>query len=151
MKRAAAVLCFACLVLAAVAYPAKRTPPARTPPARTFTGDIVDRGGRFVLRDSAGQKTWRLDRQDKARPFAGQSVTVTGTYNSANTLIHVRTIEAAASDRRPRSIPPEVAHPDPTGPITPPTFPSQPRKNPNDANPVKPEDPTKPTTAKPLG
>jgi hypothetical protein len=148
MKRAAATFCFACLVLAAVAYPAKRS----TPTARTFTGDIVDRGGRFVLRDAAGQKTWRLDRQDKARPFAGQSVIVTGTSSGASTTIHVRTIEAAAaSDRRPRSIPPEVAHPDPTGPITPPTFPSQPRKSPNDANPVKPEDPTKPTTTKPLG
>ena len=130
MKKAIVVLSMVLLAASAAA------PAERSQKARTFTGKIIERGGKFVLEDAAGKKTWGLDRQDKARPFAGQKVSVSGNYSSAGRMIQVRNIQATAggpNDHRSRSIPPEVAHPDPTGPITPPTF------------PVKP-----PTTTKPI-
>ncbi len=117
--------------------------------SRIFTGEIMEKRGKYVLYDTAHKTTYRLDDPDKAKAFARQKVTVSGTYSRADKIIHVQNIEARTDEGnagRARAIPPQVAHPDPTGPITPPTFPPQNPKDPKEPNPVKPPDPTKPTT-----
>ena len=48
-------------------------------------------GGDFVL--SSKDEVYRLDNQDKARPFAGEKVKITGTLEAKSKLIHVVDIE----------------------------------------------------------
>jgi hypothetical protein len=56
----------------------------------------VGMGGKFTLYDAAKKITYQLDDQDKPKEFAGQKVTVTGTYDKATKTIHVEKIEAAS-------------------------------------------------------
>jgi hypothetical protein len=58
--------------------------------AKSCTLKCVEMGGKFVLFDKAGNKTYNLDSQAKAKPFAGDKVTVTGTYDGKK--IHVTNI-----------------------------------------------------------
>ena len=62
------------------------------PEAKSFTGTIVKSGEKFVLSDSATKSRYMLDSQDKARPYEGKRVEVTGTIDSSD-LIHVETIQ----------------------------------------------------------
>jgi hypothetical protein len=55
----------------------------------------VKEGGAFVLSDPATQMVYQLDDQKKPEPFAGQKVTVTGTYDASTMTIHVTKIEDA--------------------------------------------------------
>lgn len=48
-------------------------------------------GGDFVL--SSKNEVYRLDNQEKARPYAGQKVKITGILESKNKTIHVVDIE----------------------------------------------------------
>src|ERR1700683_2591346 len=52
-------------------------------------------GGKYVLYNSATKKTYQLDDQMKPEQFAGQKVTVTGSYDSAAQAIHVTDIQSA--------------------------------------------------------
>lgn len=56
----------------------------------------VEMGGKFVLQDTAKKITYELDDQEKPREFAGQKVTVAGTYDSKTKTIHIEKIEAAS-------------------------------------------------------
>lgn len=51
-------------------------------------------GGKFVLYDAAKKATYEIDGQDKAKEFAGQKVTVSGSYDSKTKTIHAASIKA---------------------------------------------------------
>src|ERR1700688_568367 len=63
------------------------------PEAKTFTGTIQKSGENFVLSESATKSRFMLDNQNKARRYEGKNVEVTGTFDVANNLIHIETIE----------------------------------------------------------
>lgn len=54
----------------------------------------VKAGSKFVLYNHAKKTTFQLNDQDKAREFAGQKVTVTGTFDKATKTIDVEKMEA---------------------------------------------------------
>jgi hypothetical protein len=66
------------------------------PEAKTFTGRILTSGDNFVLSDTATKARYLLDNQDKARPYEGKNVEVTGTIDGASNLIHIETIQEIA-------------------------------------------------------
>ena len=51
--------------------------------------------GKFMLYDAAKKAAYELDAQDKAKPFAGQKVTVSGTYDSKTKILRVAKLEAS--------------------------------------------------------
>ncbi len=53
----------------------------------------VEKGGKFVLADTAAKKVYKLDDQTKPKDFAGAKVKVTGHLEGDT--IHVESIEAA--------------------------------------------------------
>jgi uncharacterized protein YdeI (BOF family) len=59
----------------------------------TFTGTIVRNGEQYVLRDSSGE-VLGLDNSEKAKPFEGKTVKVTGQLDEQAKVIHVENIEA---------------------------------------------------------
>ena len=60
----------------------------------TFTGTVVLDGGQYLLRDSSGQ-VYKLDDSERAKPFEGKAVKVTGHLDTEAKLIHVEKIETA--------------------------------------------------------
>ena len=58
----------------------------------TFTGTVVRSGEVFALRDSSGQM-FKLDDTERAKPFAGKTVKVTGQLDEQAMVIHVESIE----------------------------------------------------------
>jgi hypothetical protein len=62
--------------------------------AKDCTEKCVHMGGKYTLLDSSANTTYQLDNQEKAAAFAGQKVTVKGTYDSASKTIHVESIDA---------------------------------------------------------
>lgn len=60
----------------------------------TFTGTVVKNGNQYMLRDSSGQ-IFGLDDAEKARPFEGNTVKVTGQLDEQAKVIHVENIESA--------------------------------------------------------
>lgn len=62
--------------------------------ATTFTGTIVRHGEQYILRDSSGQM-YKLDDPDRAKPFEGKAVKVTGQLDQQAMVIHVQNIESA--------------------------------------------------------
>lgn len=84
-----------------------QTPPSQTPPDQampnqdqskitTFTGTVVKDGEQYVLRDSSGS-VYKLDDSARAQAFEGKTVKVTGKLDTDSKMIHVSSIEAAAS------------------------------------------------------
>ena len=63
------------------------------PEAKSFTGVILKSGESFVLSDSVTKSRYMLDDQDKARPYEGMHVKITGTIDVASNTIHIETIE----------------------------------------------------------
>jgi uncharacterized protein YdeI (BOF family) len=55
-------------------------------------GTIVKSGSDFVLKDPSGT-VYRLDTPEKAEPFEGKSVKVTGRLDADANLLHVESIE----------------------------------------------------------
>ena len=53
----------------------------------------VKSGGKYALYDPAAKRGYQLDNQKKARDYAGQKVTITGTFDSASDSIHVTNIQ----------------------------------------------------------
>jgi hypothetical protein len=53
-------------------------------------------GSKFVLYDQSKKAIYQLSDQDKPKEYAGQRVTVTGTYDSASKTIQVQSIEPAS-------------------------------------------------------
>jgi hypothetical protein len=66
-----------------------------TKDAKDCTLACIKGGGKYVLYNSATKKTYQLDDQMKPEQFAGQKVTVTGSYDSAAQAIHVTDIQSA--------------------------------------------------------
>jgi hypothetical protein len=64
--------------------------------ATTFLGTILKNGDHFVLSDSATKSRYTLDNAEKASPYEGKTVTVTGTIEIASNLIHIETIQEIA-------------------------------------------------------
>jgi uncharacterized protein YdeI (BOF family) len=58
----------------------------------TFTGTIVQSGNQFALRDSSGQ-VFKLDDPDRAKPYVGKTVKVTGQLDEQAMVIHVESIQ----------------------------------------------------------
>lgn len=56
------------------------------------TGAIGKNGADYILRDSTGIE-YRLDAPDKALPYEGKSVRVTGKLEAETKLLHVETID----------------------------------------------------------
>jgi ATP-dependent protease HslVU (ClpYQ) peptidase subunit len=54
----------------------------------------VKSGGKYALYDSAAKRAYQLNNQKKARDYAGQKVTITGTYDSSSDSIQVKNIAA---------------------------------------------------------
>jgi hypothetical protein len=70
-------------------------PPQQQQPAKstTFTGTIAQDGEQFVLHDSSGG-VYKLDDSERAKPFVGKSVKVTGQLDAEAKVIHVENIES---------------------------------------------------------
>jgi uncharacterized protein YdeI (BOF family) len=62
----------------------------------TFTGTVVKDGDQYVLRDASGEM-YKLDNPDRAKPFEGKAVKVTGQLDTEAKLIHVEKIEGTAA------------------------------------------------------
>jgi hypothetical protein len=63
------------------------------PKSKTFSGTILKSGDQFVLSDAASKINYVLDDAEKASPFEGKKVKVTGTVDVANNTIHVELIQ----------------------------------------------------------
>jgi hypothetical protein len=57
--------------------------------------DCVNNNALFVLFIPSSKKIFNLSPQDKARDFAGEKVTVVGTFEEPTHLIHIQSIEVA--------------------------------------------------------
>jgi hypothetical protein len=66
-----------------------------TKDAKDCTLACVKGGGKYVLYNSTTKKTYQLDDQTKPEQFAGQQVTVTGSYDMGAKAIHVTDIQPA--------------------------------------------------------
>jgi hypothetical protein len=62
--------------------------------SKECTLSCVKKGGSFALYDPVAKQAYRLDNQKKARDFAGQKVTVTGSVDAGGESIHVSSIQA---------------------------------------------------------
>jgi hypothetical protein len=82
------------------------SPDAKAPPSsdassttqdgtRIFTGSIAKHKSGFVLK--AGNNSYKLDDQSKAKEYKGKNVQVTGSLDKSTNTIHVEKIEASAS------------------------------------------------------
>ena len=56
----------------------------------------VKSGGKYALYDPAAKRAYQLDNQKKARDYAGQKVTITGSYDSGSDSIQVKNIQPAS-------------------------------------------------------
>ena len=63
---------------------------------KTFSGTIIKNGDTYVLSDAANKLSFVLDDVEKARPYEGKKVKVTGTVDVANNTIHVESIQEIA-------------------------------------------------------
>jgi hypothetical protein len=61
--------------------------------SETFTGTIVKNGSGFVLKDMTGS-VYRLDAPEKAEPFEGKDVKITGKLDAETKLLHIEAIYA---------------------------------------------------------
>ena len=75
------------------ALPMPRFQTPAQPEAKTFTGTILKNGQNFVLSDSATKSSYTLDNPEKASPYEGKRVKVTGTLDVVSNVIHVETIQ----------------------------------------------------------
>ena len=63
---------------------------------KIFSGTIVKNGDTYVLSDAGTKTSYVLDDAQKASPYEGKKVKVTGTVDVANNTIHVETIQEIA-------------------------------------------------------
>jgi hypothetical protein len=62
--------------------------------AKECTIACVKKGGTYTLYAPGEKRSYKLDNQKKAAAFAGQKVTVTGSYDSGSDSLHVSSIKA---------------------------------------------------------
>ena len=73
------------------AQPQQPQPDQSQAQAATFTGTVVKNGEQFALRDSSGA-VYTLDDSQRAKPFEGKTVKVTGELDEQAKVIHVESI-----------------------------------------------------------
>lgn len=73
----------------------QQTMPSDADKASVFTGTVTEAKGQLVLMDAATKTTYVLDDQEKAKPFKGKAVKVTGTLEASSNTIHISNIEPA--------------------------------------------------------
>jgi hypothetical protein len=61
--------------------------------AKECTLDCVKAGAQLVLYNTDDKTTYRLDTQDKVKEYAGQTVTVIGSYDRSTGVLHVDRVE----------------------------------------------------------
>jgi Protein of unknown function (DUF5818) len=76
------------------AQPPQTQPDQSQAKSGTFTGTVVKDGSDFMLRDSSGA-IFKLDDAERAKPFEGKAVKVTGQLDEQAKVIHVESIEGA--------------------------------------------------------
>jgi hypothetical protein len=64
--------------------------------SKMFSGTILKNGDRYVLTDAGTKTSYVLDDAQKASPYEGKKVKVTGTVDVASNTIHVETIQEIA-------------------------------------------------------
>jgi hypothetical protein len=64
------------------------------PGTQTFTGTVVKKGEKYVLKTD--NMTYQLDDQDKAKEYEGKQVKVTGSLDVTAKLIQIQNVEEAA-------------------------------------------------------
>ena len=64
--------------------------------AKDCTIKCVQDGGKYALYDAKTKSVYSLDDQNKAKEFAGQNVTVSGTLDKKSNTIHVTAISPAS-------------------------------------------------------
>jgi len=64
--------------------------------SKIFSGTIVKNGDTYVLSDAGTKTSYVLDDAQKASPYEGKKVKVTGTVDAAHNTIHVETIQEIA-------------------------------------------------------
>ena len=74
------------------AQPSQQQPDQSQAQTATFTGTVVKNGDQYALRDSSGA-VYKLDDPDRAKPFEGKTVKVTGQLDEQAKVIHVESIE----------------------------------------------------------
>jgi hypothetical protein len=62
--------------------------------AKECTIACVKKGGSYALYDAGEKKAYKLDSPKKAAAFAGQKVTVTGSYDSGSDTLKISSIKA---------------------------------------------------------
>jgi hypothetical protein len=75
------------------AQPQQQPEPAKS---ATFTGFIIKIGDDYVLHDWSGT-LYKLDDPDRAKPFAGEAVKVTGRLDQQAMVIHMVSIESTTA------------------------------------------------------
>ena len=75
------------------AQPSQPQPDQSQAQTATFTGTVVKNGDQYALRDSSGS-IYKLDDPDRAKPFEGKTVKVTGQLDEDAKVIHVESIES---------------------------------------------------------
>ena len=73
------------------AQPQQPQPDQSQAKSATFTGIVVKNGDQFALRDSSGS-VYTLDDSQRAKPFEGKTVKVTGQLDEQAKVIHVESI-----------------------------------------------------------
>jgi hypothetical protein len=63
---------------------------------KIFSGTIIKAGDGYILSDAADKLSFVLDDAEKARPYEGKKVKVTGTVDVASNTIHVESIQEIA-------------------------------------------------------
>lgn len=63
--------------------------------AKECTLNCVKAGAQLVLYNTDDKTTYRLDTQDKVKEYAGQTVTVIGSYDRSTGVLHVDRVETA--------------------------------------------------------
>lgn len=71
--------------------------------ARSFEGRIARSGNQFVLLDRAGQTTYKLDDQQKARKFEGKNVKVMAIMDADGSVLRVIDITPSKGEQTPVS------------------------------------------------
>jgi hypothetical protein len=66
--------------------------PAPNQAAQSLTGTIMKAAGKFVLQ-TADSTAYILDDQEKAKPYEGKRVRVTGTFDRPTGILHMSSIE----------------------------------------------------------
>src|SRR6266700_762058 len=57
--------------------------------ARTLEGKIAESGSKLVFQETSTQTAYKLDDQDKAKPFEGKNVKVMATVDPNTNTLHV--------------------------------------------------------------